>query len=306
MSRKYGITLAVGNAIVEGPFEPELSDRSRTWIAYYQRALAGETVVVEDGEHGELFRYSLSPITDVDHIVGVMVLAQKIADPLPPDNSEMNGTSKSAELRLMTLHSILNSHFIFNVLSSIQFFIARSDKVNSIRFLSIFSQFIRSILTHAISTSISVSDETTMLKNYVDMEMTRFENTFDFVLEIDSKIDLDASRIPPLLIQPFVENAILHGLYNLDRKGRLSVRVQENHNAVIFTIEDNGIGRKRGVTLKQRNALDREPLGVKLATERLRLVRGVTPAQLEITDLEENGVPCGTRVVITIPHQFPS
>ncbi len=304
MEKRYGIKLAVGKTVLGDCSGSELADLRAKWTAQYKRVLKGESILLEEDHSGETLRYSLSPITEEEDIVGVMVLAQKADESVLPQDASMGEASeKTAELRLMTLRSILNSHFIFNALSSIQFFIARSEKINAIRFLSIFSRFIRSILTHAIATSISVSDEMAMLQNYVEMEMTRFEDTFDFVLEIDPETDMEAVRIPPLLIQPFVENAILHGLYNMSQKGKLLINVYEADHSIVFQIEDNGVGRKKGLTLKRRNSPDREPLGLKLATERLRLIPGPTPARLEITDLEDNGVPCGTRVIITVPRQ---
>ncbi len=135
------------------------------------------------------------------------------------DRELVEANKKIGELKLMALRSVMSPHFIFNVLNSIQYFIARNDRLNAINYLSTFSKLVRSILTHSVDNKIKLAEEIEMLTNYVQLEMTRFENKFDFNLFVDEGLEVESIVIPSLLIQPYVENAILHGLYNKKEKG---------------------------------------------------------------------------------------
>ncbi|NMM47437.1 PAS domain S-box protein [Marinigracilibium pacificum] len=208
---------------------------------------------------------------------------------------------KIGELKLTALRSVMSPHFIFNVLNSIQYFIGKNDRLNAINYLSTFSKLIRSILTHSVDNKISLSDEIQMLKNYVNLEMLRFENQFDFEFVIDSKLDTDSIEIPSLLIQPYVENAILHGLYNKIDKGKLIIAVEEKGDVLYFTIEDNGIGREAAKALKSKNFPKHQSMGLKLTEERLRLINENKNISFYLEDLKDNdGNALGTRVVIGI------
>jgi LytS/YehU family sensor histidine kinase len=139
-----------------------------------------------------------------------------------------------------------------------------------------------------------------MLKNYVQLEMIRFENKFDFNIEVVNQADIDNIEIPSLLIQPYVENAILHGLYNKNEKGNLSIRIKEEDEAVIFEIEDNGVGREAAMRLRQQNFPSHKSMGVKLTEERLKLINSQNLASFSIEDLKDGHGSKGTRVTIRI------
>jgi sensor histidine kinase YesM len=159
---------------------------------------------------------------------------------------------------------------------------------------------VRSILTHSVSNKITLADEIEMLKNYVHLEMTRFENIFDFNIEVIDNADIDNIEIPSLLIQPYVENAILHGLYNKKEKGTLSIKLKEENDVVIFEILDNGVGREAATKLRQQNFPAHKSMGIKLTEERLKLINSQNLAAFEIEDLFNQSDPCGTRVTIRI------
>lgn len=301
MTRRYGVALVVGKGIFGDLDTPVLNDLRKKWDRHYLRALSGEIVSLEEHQHGEAFQYSLSPIIEEDKVIGVSVIAEDITERKNRDRELAEANKKIGELKLMALRSVMNPHFIFNVLSSIQFFIARNDKLNAIHYLSTFSKLIRSILSHSVSNTIKLSDEVAMLENYVQLEMTRFENKFEFQLNVDPDVDLDAIEIPSLLIQPYVENAILHGLYNKNGQGLLSIRIRETCQEVVFEIEDNGIGREASKKLKMLNSPTHRSLGSQLTEERLKLISQQSRTLLKIDDLKENGVPSGTRVTVCIP-----
>jgi len=207
-------------------------------------------------------------------------------------------------LKLMALRSVMSPHFIFNVLNSIQFFIAKNDRLNAINYLSTFSKLVRSILTHSVNNKIRLSDEIEMLQNYIELEMTRFENKFTFSLSIDPEVKLEEESIviPSLLIQPYVENAILHGLYNKPENGELSIRINEENGMIFFEIEDNGIGREAAMKLRKQHFSSHVSMGINITEERLKLINQSHHTAFEIEDMMDGDKPRGTRVRIGIPY----
>jgi len=207
---------------------------------------------------------------------------------------------KIGELKLMALRSVMSPHFIFNVLNSIQFFIGKNDRLNAINYLSTFSKLIRGILTHSVDNKIKLSEEIEMLKNYVELEMLRFDNKFDFELIVDEDLDLDYIEVPSLLIQPYVENAILHGLYNKEGKGKLTLEVTEKGDVIYFKILDNGIGREAAKKLRKKSFPKHKSMGLKLTEERLKLINENHNISFYIQDVMENNEVAGTVVTIGI------
>jgi sensor histidine kinase YesM len=189
------------------------------------------------------------------------------------------------------------------VLSSIQFYIAKNDRQNAINYLSTFSKLIRSVLNHSITNKVRLSDEVELLRNYVQLELTRFENKFDFVMNLDGVSDFDEAEIPSLLIQPYVENAILHGLYNKAGKGLLSISFISEVNALVVEIEDNGIGREEALKIKQQSTVHHKSMGIKVTEERLKLINQYKNTSFEIIDLkDDHGKAMGTRVKVRIEY----
>lgn len=297
----YHVDLKVGSRILVDIGERESKELANQWGQYYLRSLSGEIVVVEAEYFGVYFQYSLSPIIVQGQITGVSVFAKDIMEQKRHEIELAGAYKKIGELKLMALRSVMSPHFIFNVLNSIQFFIAKNDRLNAINYLSTFSKLIRSILTHSVDNKIKLVEEIDMLKNYIQLEMLRFENKFDFVLEIDPNVDADAVEIPSLLVQPYVENAILHGLYNKETSGTLTIRIAEKTDKIIFEIEDNGVGRAAAQKLRQQNFPGHKSIGLKLTEERLKLINEHHNVSFEIDDLtDENNQALGTKVRIWI------
>jgi PAS domain S-box-containing protein len=300
IKKNSGVEVKIGSNVFDPLITPEGQEIKANWIKNYTRALAGEVVTLEESSFGTHFQFSLSPIIEDNIITGVSVFADNVTE-LNASNRELaEANKKISELKLMALRSVMSPHFIFNVLNSIQFFIAKNDRLNAINYLSTFSKLIRSVLTHSITNKIKLSDEIELLRNYVHLEMTRFESKFDFVLNVNSDIDADSFELPSLLIQPYVENAILHGLYNKPEKGRLTIKIDEEDEHLIFKIEDNGIGRAEAMKLREKNFPAHKSMGIKVTEERLKLINQQNIAGFEIEDLTLNGEPCGTRVIIKI------
>ncbi len=297
----YKLDLKLGQRILQYSNISERDTLTEKWTKYYMRALAGEIVSVEEIRHGQDFHYSLSPIIERNQIIGVSIFAENVTEQRRHDRALADATRKLGEMKLMALRSVMSPHFIFNALNSIQYFIGENDKLNAINYLSTFSKLIRSVLSHSVTNEIKLSQEIEMLENYVQLEMMRFENKFDFVLQIDPNIDPDEIEVPSLLIQPYVENAIIHGLYNKEEKGTLWIRVIEEDQKLVFEIEDNGIGREEAMRLKKMSFPSHKSMGIMLTEERLKLINQHRNTGFEIMDLKsEKGN--GTRVRISISY----
>jgi PAS domain S-box-containing protein len=299
----YGHEIAVGEKVVAKPNTHEETELQRWWEHNYLKALAGEIVTLEETRFGFDFQYSLSPIIEDNQITGVSVFADNVTERKAYDRELAEANKKIGELRLMALRSVMSPHFIFNVLNSIQYYITKNDRLNAIHYLSTFSKLIRSVLTHSVTNKIKLTDEVELLRNYVQLEMTRFENKFDFVLNIEKGMDAESIEIPSLLIQPYVENAILHGLYNKKEHGTLTITLRtEEEDMVVFEIEDNGIGREAAKKLREQNFPTHKSMGINLTQERLKLINQSNRSELEIEDLQNNGTPAGTRVRVKIKY----
>ncbi len=294
----YGVEIIIGERVqVVGQ---EIEALKLTWIESFRKALAGQIVTLEESRFGIDYLYSLSPIIEDKIIVGVSVFGDNITEKKNKDRALTEANIKIGELKLMALRSVMSPHFIFNVLNSIQFFIAKNDRLNAITYLSTFSKLIRSILTHSVNNKIKLTEEIDMLKNYVQLEMVRFENKFNFILNVDPEVDVDSIEIPSLLIQPYVENAILHGLYNKKGEGTLKIDVYEENDTVIFQIEDDGIGREAAKKLRDLNFPTHKSMGINLTEERLQLINQKHNVVFEVDDLTNESIPCGTRVRIGV------
>jgi two-component sensor histidine kinase len=217
-----------------------------------------------------------------------------------------------AETELKALRAQMNPHFIFNSLNSIQKYILKNEHFEASQYLTKFSRLIRLILDHSNQNTVLLSSELEMLKLYTEMESLRFENKFDYSINIDPAISADTVEIPSMLIQPFVENAIWHGLLHLpadkdgnEQKGKLSIRFSKTAgNYIDVEIEDNGIGRKKAAELKSKQVLRKKSYGMQITEKRIAAINQVQGinAAASITDKEDKyGNATGTLVKLTIP-----
>lgn len=295
----YGLAVKVGARVVGDRPDTELL-RAR-WVNRYNRALSGELFKVIDQIDNQHLEFSLNPIIEDNRVIGVSIFGEDISERLQHQKQMADANKKLGEARLMALRSVMNPHFLFNALNSIQFFIAQNDRKNAINYLSTFSKLMRGVLNSSVQSKIKLSDEIELLKHYVNLELVRFENKFEFVVNIDSLMDIDDIEIPSLLIQPFIENAILHGLYNKQGKGLLIMTVSEDKEAVCFQIEDNGIGRKAAWELRRLNNPSHKSVAMELTEERLKLINAQNNVSYQVIDLHtEDGLVAGTKVLIWV------
>ncbi|MCK5846499.1 MAG: histidine kinase [Bacteroidales bacterium] len=205
-------------------------------------------------------------------------------------------------LDLKSLRTQMNPHFIFNALNSVNGFIARNDELNANKYLVRFSKLMRSILDNSESDFIPLSDEVKLLELYLQLEHSRFANKFSYNFELDKTIDVSSYQIPPMLIQPYIENAIWHGLRYKDSGGLLSVSITNENDILAIRVQDNGIGRKKSKELKSENQKKMKSRGIKNTQKRLEILEKIykKEIQLSISDVENSGE--GTRVEILIPR----
>ena len=204
-------------------------------------------------------------------------------------------------LALKSLRSQMNPHFIFNALNSVNNFIAKSDERSANRYLSDFSTLMRAVLENSDEDFIPLSKELELLELYTKLEHSRFSDKFDYAIIVDEDIDIDAFQIPPMLLQPYIENAIWHGLRYREDKGFLQIGIkQKDKLALEISITDNGIGRKNSAALKTQNQKKQKSKGMGNIKKRIEILNDMYRDRVDviISDLETNGT--GTKVLFTI------
>jgi streptogramin lyase len=207
------------------------------------------------------------------------------------------------ESELKALRLQMNPHFFFNALNAIQNYLAARDERQANAFISRFARLMRMILENSRSATVTIAEELDAVTQYMELEAMRFEHRFAYRLEVDPGIDT-RMRIPSMLIQPYVENAIRHGLQPLATGGLLTVALRRLDDAISCRIEDNGIGRDRAAAGDPQS--ERRSLGMHITRERLEILNATRKRRMAliVTDLHDgNGAPSGTRVEIVIPFE---
>jgi tetratricopeptide (TPR) repeat protein len=209
----------------------------------------------------------------------------------------------NAMLELKSLRAQMNPHFIFNSLNSVNSFISKNDDRSANKYLSQFSRLMRMVLENSKHDFVSLESEIEILKLYLELEHLRFQDKFDYDFNIGEDIKKDEIEIPPMLIQPFIENAVWHGLRYLDKKGKLLVSVQKQEGKLLWTIEDNGIGREKSAELKTKNQQIGKSTGMKNIDERLRILNKMNNTNMQVQVMDLNNGVTGTKVEVSIPYQ---
>lgn len=210
---------------------------------------------------------------------------------------------KLTDLELRAIYSQINPHFIFNTLSSVLFFIDKKDFDQAYKHVSKFSRLLRSYLKSSQERYVTITEEIKMLKNYIELQQSRFEDKFDYRIEVDNKIAADSIQIPSLLLQPLVENAINHGLFHKQGKGSLVVRFcQEKANELVCEIEDSGVGRAKAEEIKNESSTNRESYGTKLTQSLIAIFREYEKMNINLEYIDKSGDDTGTVVKLTIKN----
>lgn len=209
-----------------------------------------------------------------------------------------------ANIELRALQAQMNPHFIFNCLNSIQHFIIVNDEMSASKYLTKFSMLMRKFLEHSKSNIVTLQEEIELLRLYIELELLRSKHKFNFSLKIDPEIDIFNMEIPGMLFQPFVENSITHGLFNLERKGNLSLTFELTDGYLTGTIEDDGVGRKRATEINATAYKDHASRGMEIVKERIRVLNFIENMRIElevIDKLSPDNASEGTKVIIKIP-----
>jgi LytS/YehU family sensor histidine kinase len=217
----------------------------------------------------------------------------------------MDTQQKMADVEMQALRAQMNPHFIFNCLNSINRYIVKSDQATASLYLTRFAKLIRLILDNSNTKNVILSNELEALKLYIEMEALRFDKKFTYSIVVDESVNTDSVEVPPLIIQPYVENAIWHGLLHKETDGYLRISVAMiSGNMIECVIEDNGIGREKANELKSKSATTRKSLGMKLTENRLSLLNKYAQltASVDIIDLKSEDTSSeGTKVILRIP-----
>lgn len=213
---------------------------------------------------------------------------------------------RAEQLEMKALRAQMNPHFIFNCLNSINRYILVNDRMAASNYLTTFATLIRMVLENSEHSLITLADELEMLKLYLELERLRFKNAFNFSITFINTLDTNTIRVPPLLLQPFAENAIWHGLMHKDGPGNIDIAFRLEESMLYCIITDDGVGREQAGKLKMKPAGSRKSLGMQLTAERLSLLSppDQTDTFFDIEDLvDEQGAAKGTKVLLKIPHQ---
>jgi tetratricopeptide (TPR) repeat protein len=218
---------------------------------------------------------------------------------------QLNNQRKLMNLEQNLLRAQMNPHFIFNSLNSLKMFIIQNRPKDAVVYLGTFAKLVRTILQSTVDKEMSLKEEIDTIKMYVSIENTRFSNQIQFKINIDENLDIDNIKIPPLFTQPYIENALWHGLSPKEGDKKLEINIylkQDTH--FVIEIIDNGIGRQKAMEIKKTKMFKRASIGIKLSEERLmHFARNFSnQPKISFVDLhDKEGKPAGTKVIIEIP-----
>ncbi len=203
----------------------------------------------------------------------------------------------------------IDAHFIFNFLNSLQSHLISDQKVDAIKNLGKFSNVLRRFLENSLHTQLVIQKELDALKLYMEIEQFRFKNIFDFEINVDKQINTLQYKMPSFLLQPFVENALNHGVLFLnaeDKRGKICIDFKLLKDAIQIVVEDNGVGRKKAQEMERNR--EKKSLGNQFIEKRLETLSKIFKKKFSVrfidkTD-EETGEPSGTKVIIMIPQIY--
>ncbi|AXY74006.1 histidine kinase [Paraflavitalea soli] len=213
-------------------------------------------------------------------------------------------SNRMTELEQMALKAQMNPHFIFNSLNSVQQYVIDKDLLGANKFITEFSRLIRLTLDISSKTKISIYEEVSYLTTYLELEKTKFEDKFSYSITVSPDIDTSDWFIPPMILQPYVENSIRHGVrYRKDKEGHIRVSFSLDEHYLICQVEDNGVGRNKAGQYKSEMPIEYQSKGMSLTAKRIEMLNknNAVPVLIEIEDLAIDNMPAGTRVILRFP-----
>lgn len=241
-------------------------------------------------------------------IIWEVIRRRKKKELLKKETQRIVDRSKMLVLEHQALNASMNRHFIFNALTSIQYFINRQDKLSANNYLSSFAKLVRKNLDSSMEHEILLEEEVNRIQLYLELEQMRFKDKFTFNINIDKNIDLQKIKIPPMLLQPFVENSILHGILPNNKKGHIGIELNQQNNQLIIKIIDDGIGVEKSLKQKREKKSKTPQLhvsqGMKLTKGRIELISKISNKECQIIGPEEThdeqGNSTGTMVTLIL------
>ncbi|MFZ4401323.1 MAG: ligand-binding sensor domain-containing protein [Bacteroidales bacterium] len=210
------------------------------------------------------------------------------------------------ELEQKSLRLQMNPHFLFNSLNSIQSFVIEKDTDKAIYYLSRFSQLMRLILNNSQQTFVVIQEELKVIKLYLDLERLRYDNIFNYQIDVDTEIEEEFLAIPPMIIQPYIENAIIHGLIHKKHAGELLIKLKLVDNYILCVIQDNGIGRAAAIKIREQSGIRHKSSGMLITQERLDILNMKNKNKLSVNIIDlinDEGVSLGTRIELMIVYK---
>lgn len=225
----------------------------------------------------------------------------RVNQAMKKQNAAINLTRQISESKYLAFQARMNPHFIFNSLNAIQYFITQNDKKSSLTYLSKFARLLRQVLDLTKAIKVPLHEEIEMLKSYLEMESMRFDGHFKYEISIEDTPAVSPIEIPGMLLQPFVENAIVHGLLHLKSgEGMLKIHMKKEGEFIICTISDNGVGRKKSASINAQRKPNHKSHGMEIASNRLQLL--VENSRIEdLIQVSDPAEGTGTIVQIKLP-----
>ena len=242
-----------------------------------------------------------------DRLQHLFTQSQLMIEKQHQEKEVMQLHQQKTDLEMQALRAQMNPHFIFNCLNSINMFILENNKLQASEYLSKFSKLIRLILQNSQEAYIPLERELDALKLYLELESLRFEQRFEYKIIQDEALDTTMLKVPPLIIQPYAENAVWHGLMHKNEMGHLTIELYIKDEMLYYEITDDGIGRKQAAALKSKSAAMHKSMGMRITTNRLQMLQKQNHHEnaVSIIDLMlADGSPGGTEVQIKIPVRY--
>lgn len=269
------------------------------------KARVTRKILARDGSERIVFYNCADYFDKLGNVTGTILLYSDITEIVQATEKVKCEKKQALRHQSMLLSAQLNPHFIFNSLNSIQHFVMEENREPALNYISEFSKLMRNVLSNSLKEYITISDEISFLEAYLHMELKRLKNKFTYVINVSEEIDIDEMIIPPMLLQPYVENAIVHGLGLSKYEGVLTISfVMENEN-ILCKISDNGIGRESAIELKKnrQKTLNRSH-GMSLINSRLDVLNEISQQDhlVHVDDLkDEKNEGIGTKITVTFP-----
>jgi tetratricopeptide (TPR) repeat protein len=216
----------------------------------------------------------------------------------------LRAEQKSILMEQRLLRAQMNPHFLFNSLASIQNYIINQDTDQASIYLSRFSRLVRNILDNSVEEAVPLEKEIDTIRNYLELQKVRYAGKFDFTITVDERLDEENTMIPPMLAQPFIENAIEHGINHKETNGHIDIRFGMDDGIMRFEVEDDGVGRKKALEIESKQKTRHRSMATSITRDRLAVINKNhrRKINMEIIDLKDKaGNGCGTKVRFGIP-----